>query len=88
MFGDYEMIGSKITTSGQATIPKKIRERLNLEPGDRVLFIEKDGEIVLQPVSYTLSDRRGSVNPRRRPEEFNKVREDVKKRVAERNADG
>jgi antitoxin PrlF len=82
------MIGSKITTSGQTTIPKKIRERLNLEPGDRVLFVEKDGEIVLQPVSYTLSDRKGSVSPRRRPEEFDKVREDVKKQVAERIVDG
>jgi antitoxin PrlF len=82
------MIGSKITTSGQATIPKKIRDRLNLRPGDRVLFIEKDGEIVLQPVSGILRDRRGSVPPRRRPEDFNQVREDVKKRVAEKKVDG
>jgi antitoxin PrlF len=82
------MIGSKITTSGQTTIPKKIRERLNLEPGDRVLFVEKDGEIVLQPVSYKLRDRKGSVRPRRRPEDFDTVREEVKKQVAERNVDG
>jgi AbrB family looped-hinge helix DNA binding protein len=82
------MIGSKITTSGQTTIPKKIRERLNLEPGDRVLFIEKDGEILLQPVSNTLSGRRGSVAPRRRSEEFNNVRDEVKRRIAERNVDG
>ncbi len=82
------MVGSKITTKGQTTIPKKIRERLNLEPGDRVLFLEKDGEIVLQPVTQTLRDRRGSVEPRKQPEDFNDVREDVKKRVAERKADG
>ena len=82
------MVGSKITTKGQTTIPKKIRERLNLEPGDRVLFLEKDGEIVLQPVTQTLRDRRGSVEPRKQPEDFNDVREDVKKRVAERTSDG
>ncbi len=76
------MIGSKITTRGQTTIPKKIRERLNLQAGDRVLFLEKDGEIVLQPVTQTLRDRRGSVEPRKKPEDFNDVREDVKKRVA------
>jgi len=82
------MVGSKITTSGQTTIPKKIRERLNLEPGDRVLFLEKDGEIILQPMTQTLRDRRGSVDPRKEPENFEDVREDVKKRVAERTSDG
>ncbi len=82
------MIGSKITTKGQTTIPKKIRERLNLQVGDRVLFLEKDGEIVLQPVTQTLRDRRGSVEPRKEPENFEDVREDVKKRVAERTSDG
>ena len=81
------MIGSKITTRGQTTIPKKIRERLNLQAGDRVLFLEKDGEIVLQPVTQTLRDRRGSVEPRKKPEDFNDVREDVKKRVAVRKND-
>ncbi len=82
------MIGSKITTKGQTTIPKKIRERLNLQAGDRVLFLEKDGEIVLQPMTQTLRDRRGSVEPRKEPENFEDVREDVKKRVAERTSDG
>jgi len=82
------MIGSKITTKGQTTIPKKIRKRLNLEPGDRVLFLEKDGEIILQPMTQTLRDRRGSVEPRKQPEDFKDVREDVKKRVVERTSDG
>ncbi|TET37539.1 MAG: AbrB/MazE/SpoVT family DNA-binding domain-containing protein [Anaerolineales bacterium] len=82
------MIGSKITTKGQTTIPKKIRERLNLQAGDRVLFLEKDGEIVLQPITQTLRDRRGSVEPRKQPEDFNDVRDDVKKRVVERTSDG
>jgi len=82
------MIGSKITTKGQTTIPKKIRKRLNLEPGDRVLFLEKDGEIILQPMTQTLRDRRGSVEPRKQPEDFKDVREDVKKRVTERTSDG
>ncbi|MEA1977366.1 MAG: AbrB/MazE/SpoVT family DNA-binding domain-containing protein, partial [Chloroflexota bacterium] len=72
----------------QTTIPKKIRERLNLQAGDRVLFLEKDGEIVLQPVTQTLRDRRGSVEPRKQPEDYNDIREDVKKQVAERNVDG
>lgn len=82
------MVGSKITTSGQATIPKKIRERLNLQVGDRVLFIEKDGDVVIQPLTQTLRDLKGSVEPHKQPEDFNKVREEVKKRVGKRNVDG
>jgi len=82
------MVGSKITTSGQATIPKKIRERLNLQVGDRILFIEKDGAVVMQPLTQTLRDLKGSIESHKQPEDFNKVREDVKKQVAKRNVDG
>lgn len=78
------MVGSKITSKGQTTIPKRIRERLHLEPGDRVLFVERKGEVVLQPVKHTLLDLKGSVEPRQSPEDFDKIREDVKKRVVER----
>lgn len=31
---------TKITTKGQVTIPKDVRERLGLRPGDEIEFIE------------------------------------------------
>ena len=41
---------SAITSKGQATIPKAIREHLHLEPGDRVrFFIHPDGSVVILP---------------------------------------
>jgi AbrB family looped-hinge helix DNA binding protein len=41
---------SAITSKGQATIPKSIRDHLRLEPGDRVkFFIHPDGTVVLLP---------------------------------------
>jgi AbrB family looped-hinge helix DNA binding protein len=41
---------SAITVKGQATIPKAIRERLGLQPGDRVkFFVHPDGSVVLLP---------------------------------------
>lgn len=79
------MVGSKLTSRGQTTIPKRIRERLGLKPGDRVLFLERDDQVVLQPVKHTLRDFMGSVEPRKRPEDFDQIREDTKQRVAERN---
>lgn len=37
-----------ITTKGQVTIPKAIRDRLGLRPGDQVEFVEADGRIELR----------------------------------------
>ena len=45
----YDM-ESAITSKGQATIPKAIREHLRLKPGDRVkFFIHPDGTVRLLP---------------------------------------
>ncbi|MFM9279641.1 AbrB/MazE/SpoVT family DNA-binding domain-containing protein [Paenibacillus jiagnxiensis] len=39
---------SRVTSKGQITIPKTIRERLNLQEGDKVAFIEDEsGKIVI-----------------------------------------
>ena len=39
---------SKITSSFQISLPKAVRAKLNAEIGDLVLFIERDGEILLR----------------------------------------
>jgi len=57
---------SAITTKGQATIPKAIREHLGLKPGDRVkFFVHPDGSVVLLP-KRPASALRGIVKSRRR----------------------
>ncbi|WP_390889297.1 AbrB/MazE/SpoVT family DNA-binding domain-containing protein [Leptodesmis sichuanensis] len=37
------MLTSTITSKGQITIPKAIRDLLNLHPGDRIDFIVENG---------------------------------------------
>lgn len=57
---------SAITTKGQATIPKAIREHLGLKPGDRVkFFVHPNGSVVLLP-NLPASALRGIIKPRRR----------------------
>jgi antitoxin PrlF len=57
---------SSITSKGQATIPKAIREHLNLKPGDRVkFFMHPDGSVVILP-KLPASALRGIISPRRR----------------------
>ena len=42
------MLGvARISVKGQVTIPVEIRKKLNLKDGDKVVFMEKSGEIVL-----------------------------------------
>jgi AbrB family looped-hinge helix DNA binding protein len=38
----------RVTTKGQVTIPKEIRDRLGIGPGSEVEFVEKDAAIVLE----------------------------------------
>ena len=44
------MSDAKVTSKGQITIPKMVRERLHLEPGDHVTFdVLDDGSVVMKP---------------------------------------
>jgi len=41
---------SRITSKGQATIPRAVRDHLGLKPGDQVkFFVHPDGSVVLLP---------------------------------------
>jgi AbrB family looped-hinge helix DNA binding protein len=44
------MIIARVTSKGQVTIPKKVRERLGVHPGEDVGFEEKDGLLVVSKV--------------------------------------
>jgi antitoxin PrlF len=54
-------MGTTVTSKGQVTIPKHIRDSLNLEPGSKVAFdVNSDGELVLRkedPVQERHPDR-------------------------------
>ena len=52
---------AKITTKGQITLPISIRRDLNLKDGDKVAFIEKDGNYILvNPVSLAIDKARNA----------------------------
>ncbi|MGB3537973.1 MAG: AbrB/MazE/SpoVT family DNA-binding domain-containing protein [Mesorhizobium sp.] len=38
----------RVTTKGQVTIPKKIRDRLGIGPGSEVEFVERDAGVTLE----------------------------------------
>lgn len=78
------MLESTITRKGQVTIPKEIRDQLGMKEGERVVFALRGGEVFLKVLKGTILDLKGSVRPSARPEDFNRIRQNVKKAVARR----
>lgn len=39
---------AKVTTKGQVTIPKAIREILDLKEGSKIIFIQKGNDIIIK----------------------------------------
>ena len=40
-----------VTSKGQLVVPAKLRRRYGIKPGTKVCFIEREKEIVFQPVT-------------------------------------
>jgi AbrB family looped-hinge helix DNA binding protein len=45
-----------LSSQNQITIPGKIRNRLGLKPGDRVVFIEEDGKITIKKLRDLINE--------------------------------
>lgn len=59
------MASSRITSKGQITVPKAIRETLGVVPGDRIAFrVEEDGRVLVEPETGDLRTLRGVLKPR------------------------
>lgn len=70
-------MATTLTSKGQVTIPKQIRDALNLAPGSSVEFaVNKEGEVVIHKVG---------ARPSRKPDRFEAARgkADVKWRTDE-----
>jgi AbrB family looped-hinge helix DNA binding protein len=48
-----------LTSKGQITLPREVREDLNLKEGDRVRFEKIDGRYVLKPQNRSIMDLAG-----------------------------
>jgi AbrB family looped-hinge helix DNA binding protein len=70
------MIVGTVGRRGQITLPKAIRTWLDLQEGDRVVFARRGDEVVLQPLTHTLAELRGSVSVSE-PQDYAAVRRQV-----------
>jgi AbrB family looped-hinge helix DNA binding protein len=74
---------TRVTEKGQATIPKELREKYDLEPGDEVVWMDTDEGIVVK--RRTRTSGRGMLLPDDTSEaEREAVAEELERRVRER----
>ena len=61
------MTTATLTSKGQVTIPADVRQRLGLEPGDRIEFIEMDGGYAIKPAIDDVRSLKGLLRKPARP---------------------
>ncbi|MBM3282819.1 AbrB/MazE/SpoVT family DNA-binding domain-containing protein [Candidatus Gottesmanbacteria bacterium] len=73
-----------LSSKGQVTIPREIRDFMLLEKMDKLIFTALGKDLLLvKPVKKDFLAFGGSVTPKRRPENFDKVREEVLKKIGQ-----
>ncbi|MBA5867376.1 MAG: AbrB/MazE/SpoVT family DNA-binding domain-containing protein [Nitrospira sp. CR1.3] len=79
------MSTSTLTSKGQTTIPKDVRNRLKLRPGDRLEFvIEEEGRVLMLSASVDVSELAGMLKPPTRPVSVGDMNRAIRKRGGRR----
>jgi len=55
-------MAATLTSKGQVTIPKAVRNRLHLHTGDKVEFVFHENSVEMIPVSGSVRDLKGMVS--------------------------
>jgi len=81
------MSEAKMTSKGQITVPKDIRLKLGLKPGDRIRFLlEADGRVRLMPAKRDISELVGVLPKPRRALSIEEMDEAIGRAVVEKFA--
>jgi antitoxin PrlF len=82
------MSASTLTSKGQVTIPKEVRERLGLKEGDRLVFrFDNEGNLLVRPEARSPLGRLPGLLHHlagERPVTVEEMNEAVKRRAAKR----
>lgn len=65
---------STITSKGQTTIPKEIRDEFHLKPHDKLIYTSEKDRIIVKPLTGTILDLKGAF-PVRKKIDFERLRE-------------
>ncbi|MBI5675522.1 MAG: AbrB/MazE/SpoVT family DNA-binding domain-containing protein [Nitrospirae bacterium] len=76
---------AKVTSKGQITLPKEVRELLHIQTGSIVIF-EKEEERLVVKTARTLRDFKGVLKGRQKQTDFEEMRKKAKEYVGKKGA--
>lgn len=77
-----------LTSKGQVTIPKAIRDEIDLREKDKLVFSLLDRSIIaFKPVKQDFLNFGASIKPRKQPEDFAAIRKQVTTSLATKVAE-
>jgi AbrB family looped-hinge helix DNA binding protein len=80
-------VQSLVTAKGQVTLPRAIRDQLDLKPGDRVkFFIHPNGSVVMLPMRPASALRGMLKRPGQKPITIEEMDEAIAAAACERDA--
>ena len=83
---------STVTDKFQITIPKKVRNALNIKRNDKIIFVINGDQMILERVSGNIMDIKLPHKKSLPEKDFKEIREEVKKwrgkRLGEKNNQG
>jgi AbrB family looped-hinge helix DNA binding protein len=75
---------SRMTARGRTTVPKEIRDRLDLKPGDRISWHAEGNSAVLRPKKRSINELAGILHrPDQRPVSLEEIDEAIAEGAAE-----
>ncbi len=81
------MATATMTSKGQLVIPKPIRDRLHLHPGDTLDFlVQESGDVLMRPAVEEVHSLKGALHkPGRRPVSLEAMRQAIQQRGGSRS---
>ena len=77
---------SVMTSKGQTTIPKSVREYLGVKAHDKLLYMPENGKVIVTPIKGSIRGLRGIFKLpawEKRPLDFKKLRRAFERGMAE-----
>ena len=78
------MTTTAVTAKGQMVIPSKIRDHLNIKKGTKLYLEEKDGELIIMPVTASYFEKIAGILPSKG--KLSKILLEERKREKEKEA--
>ena len=71
-----------LTSKGQTTIPKDVRQHLGLQPGDRIEFVlTEEKTVILRPATRAVTDLKGFLPKPAKPVSVEAMNAVIRKRA-------